>query len=356
MADNVTALFMAHKLDYSKGKPAFISFQKEAWHGLGKIFTEDITVDNALRDAGLDFHVEKAPNIHRIGTMDEISTSSFFTYRTDTNGILGTRLGPDYTVYQNTDALAVVDDLIKTGKVKIETAGSVDDGRRVFVCLRFSEPLTVGGSKDVVDQYVLLANAHDGSLAITAMPTNVRVVCWNTLSAALSGAKANHKIRHTANAKARVEEAFRIMGLLEENSKMNGAAYNAMKANTLTKQEFFDYIGNIFIDGDDIKKLQAGDKDALSTRTKNVLGEVANYSETGPGQSLALGNGFNMWYGYNAVTGYLTSKQYKSADDRFNSLLFGDAANKIKLAGELALKPHNIQPLRASAGSGLNLN
>lgn len=346
---------MAHKLDMSKGKPAFVAFQKEAWHGLGKIFTNEITVDNALKDAGLDFTVEKIPNIHRIGDQDEVSTSSFFTYRTDTKGILGTRLGPDYTVYQNTDALAVVDELIKTGKVKIETAGSVDEGRRVFVCLRYAEPIIVGKG-DEITQYVLLANSHDGSLAITAMDTNVRVVCWNTLSAALSGAKSNHKIRHTTNAKSRVEEAFRIMGLLEESSKLNSAAYNAMRYNTITKQEFFDYLGNIFLDGEDIKKLQAGDKGAISTRTKNVLGEVADYAEQGPGQSLALGNDLNMWYGYNAITGYLTGKNYKSADDRFNSLLFGDAAAKIKLAGELALKPHNIQPLRASASSGLNFN
>lgn len=346
---------MAHKIDESKGKSAFISFQQPAWHGLGKVFNTDLTVENALHDAGLDYHVQKSPNIHRIGDVDTVSTSSFFTYRTDTKDVLGSRLGPDYTVYQNVDALAVVDEMLKDGKVKIETAGAVDEGKRVFVCLKLQQPIVIGGN-DAVDQYVLLANSHDGSLAITAMPTNVRVVCWNTLSAALSGAKANHKIRHTTNAKSRVEEAFRIMGLLEDSSKLNSAAYNAMKHNALTKQEFFDYIGNIFIDAEDIAKLQQGERGALSSRTKNVIEEVLEYSASGPGQPLALGNDLNMWYSYNAVTGYLTKKGYKTPDDRFNSLIFGDSANKIKAAGELALKPHNIRPLKKTASAGMGLN
>lgn len=370
---------MAHKIDHSKGQAAFISYQKPAWHGLGKVFNQDITIAQALNESGLDFEVLKAPNVHRIDVwngektqgldhtekempdgskqylhrIETISENSFFTYRTDTNAVLGDKLGKQYTVYQNTDALAVVDEMLKLGKVKIETAGSVDAGRRVFVCLKLQNPIVVAGN-DPVDQYVLLANGHDGSLAITAMPTNVRVVCWNTLSAALGAAKAEHKIRHTKNSADRVKEAFKIMGLLEDNSKHNTAAYNAMKHNTLFKSEFFDYIGNIFFDAEEIAALQKGDKDALSSRKKNVIAEVLEFAEVGVGQREALGDGQpNMWYAYNAVTGYLTGKKYKNADDRFDSLILGDSARKIAAAGDLALKPHTIRPLKAT-GAGLS--
>lgn len=347
---------MAHKLDYSKGQAAFISYQEAAWHGLGKVFNQEITVENALHEAGLDFQVCKAPNIHRIaGQPDIISDSSFFTYRTDTNKVLGDKLGNKYTVYQNTQALAVVDEMLKTGKVKIETAGAVEDGRRVFVCLKMQNPIIVN-SDDEVEQYVLLSNGHDGTLAITAMPTNVRVVCWNTLSAALAGAKPHHKIRHTTNAERRVKEAFEIMGLLEDSTKANTAAYRAMASTSLTKEEFFDYIGNIFLDADDIAELQKGNRDALSNQKRATMGGVMNYAETGPGQKLALGNNLNMWYAMNAATGYITSDEYKSADARFDSMIFGSGAAKIKAAGELALSPHAIKPLRATAGGNIMLN
>lgn len=347
---------MAHRIDHSKGKAAFISYQAPAWHGLGKVFNQEISIEEALKESGLDFHVDKLPNIHRLGNgLDIVSDSSFFTVRTDVQKVLGTRLGPDYTVYQNLQALDIVDELLKTKKVIIETVGAIDDGRKVFTCLKLNDPIVVDGSDEVL-QYLLLANSHDGSLAITAMPTNVRVVCNNTLSAALAGAKGAHKIRHTRNAADRVKEAFAIMGLLEDNSKANSAAYNAMKANSLTKQEFFDYIGNIFITTEEIGKLHQGDKDALSTNKKNTISKVFDYAETGVGQREALGNGLNMWYAYNAVTGFLTSDTYKSADARFNSLILGDSAKKISTAGELALQPHNIRPLKATSGAGLNFN
>jgi phage/plasmid-like protein (TIGR03299 family) len=348
-------------MDQSKGRTAFIAFQEPAWHGLGTVVNTAISAQDALEKGGLDFHVEKSPNVHRI-IKDEkliqeiVSETSFFTYRTDTNAVLGSRLGPDYTVWQNAQALAIVDELLKEGKLSIETAGAVDEGRRVFICMKFVEPIKVGG-KDEVFQYLLIANGHDGTLAIAPLTTNVRVVCNNTLGAALAGAEGMPRIRHTINANDRVKDALKIMGILESNSKHNAAAYEAMKAAKLTQQAFFDYIGNIFIDQEDIAELQRGNKEAISTKTKNTMSEVLQFAETGVGQREALGNGgLNMWYAYNAVTGYLTGKGYKSADNRFNSLILGESAKKITQAGELALAPDNIRPLRATPGSGLILN
>lgn len=347
---------MAHQIDHSKGKAAFISYQAAAWHGLGKVFNQEISIEQALQESGLGFHVDKLPNVHRLGNGQEIvSDSSFFTVRTDVQKVLGTRLGPDYTVYQNNDVFDIVDELLKSKKITIETVGAINEGRKVFVCMKLHNSIIVDGN-DEVFQYLLVTNSHDGSMVITVMFTNVRVVCANTLSAALAGAKGAYKIRHTRNAMDRVTEALKIMGLVEDNTKASAAAYNAMKYNGLSKAEFFDYIGNIFITPEEIAGLQKGNKDVLSTRKQNTIGEVLQYAQSGIGQAEALGNGLNMWYAYNAVTGYLTSKKYGSADDRFESLMIGDGGKKIHAAGELALAPHNIRPLKATATaiSGMN--
>lgn len=344
---------MAHMIDNSKGFNAFVSFQKSAWHGLGKVFQTELTMEQALTESGQDYHVSKYPNIHRLpdGT-DIISNDSFFTMREDTAAVLGSRLGVDYTVMQNREAFEIVDDILQFGKATIETAGAIDGGKRVFICMKIKQPLIIGGS-DEVNQYLLIANSHDGTLAITAMKTNIRVVCNNTLSAALSGAKGAHKIRHTRNAQDRLKEALAVMGMLDEASKLNAAAYNAMQATDLTKQEFFDYIGNIFMTDEEIKKLQKGERDVLSTRKKNIITDVLNFSETGIGQREALdGGNRNGWWAYNAVTGYLTGKKYSSADDRFNSLMLGDGAAKIKTAGELILQPNKVQSLAGKPQTG----
>ena len=185
---------MGHKLDYTKGKAGFVMANGgSAWHGLGKTFDGDITTVQALEHAGLDFIVSKAPNIHVLPDLTEIvSNTSFFTFRTDINdlgeikyNVLGSGLGAKYEVLQNIECFDLTDEILQHGKAKIETAGSIDGGRKVFICLKVNEGIRVGDS-DIINQYVLLSNSHDGSMSIRATPTNVRVVCNNTLTAALN--------------------------------------------------------------------------------------------------------------------------------------------------------------------------
>ena len=61
-----------------------------------------------------------------------------------------------------------------------ETAGSLHGGRRVWVLAKLPEHIEVGG--DPVRPYVLLMNSHDGSTAVVAASTPIRVVCQNTLN------------------------------------------------------------------------------------------------------------------------------------------------------------------------------
>lgn len=351
---------MAHLIDNSKGFNAFVAFQQPAWHGLGEIFTEKLTTIQALTKGGLDYTVLKLPNIHLLPNGSElISDDSFFTVRTDVNKVLGSRLGKDYEVLQNIEALNVVDEILQSGRATIETAGAINEGRKAFVCLKVDKSIFVGND-DEIRQYVLIATSHDGSMSITAMPTNVRVVCNNTLSAALRGAKGAIKIRHTSRAAERLQEAAKVLNLISMNTEVNAENYNKMKGIEISKADLMNYFGNIFCTPAEISDLQAGKKfdQVLSTRKQNIIAEVAAYANRGMGQSVALNgkDGLNMWYAYNAVTGYTARKKYSSVDDRANSMLFGSAAATIQDAGVLALAPEKIQPLHKIDFTGLNLN
>jgi phage/plasmid-like protein (TIGR03299 family) len=350
---------MAHLIDNSKGFNAFVSFAAPAWHGLGTILNSAISTQDALTKGGLDYTVLKLPNIHFLPNGEElISEDSFFTVRTDVNKVLGGRLGKDYAVMQNVDALNVVDEILQSGTATIETAGSIDEGRKVFICLKVVKNIVVG-SNDTVEQYVLIATSHDGSLSITAMPTNVRVVCNNTLTAALRGSQDKIKIRHTSNATARLSEAAKVLKLMSNNTAANEDNYNAMLDTVISKEDMFNYFGNIFCTPEEIKELQTGKRAAqvLSSRKQNVLAEVLNFANCGQGQDIAkAGNDFTMWGAYNAVTGSVTRKKYDSASSRANSMLFGSAAETIQTAGVLALSPAKIQPLHKVNFSNLNLN
>lgn len=341
---------MAHEIDTTTGKAGFVSVQQPAWHGLGKVFDREITTEEALKEACLNFEVVKYPNAHRLPNGNTIiSEDSFFTYRDDTLAVLGDKFGKHYVPFQNSETFGIVNDILSIGSARIETAGSIFGGKKVFVCLKLDDKIKVAGT-DIVDQYLLIANAHDGSMAIKAFQTNVMVACNNTLTAALNGAKDQISIRHTQSSKAKFEQALKVMGILQENKELNTNAYEEMAKHNIRKKAALDYFGNIFFDQEEIKELRQGKKldDVVSTRKKNILGEVIDYAYNGVGQYEDLdSSNLNMWYAYNAVTGFLTQKKYKSFDKRGDSILFGNTQTIIKRAGELALTPDLITDLSA---------
>jgi phage/plasmid-like protein (TIGR03299 family) len=336
---------MAHKIDQSTGNAAFISYEKPAWHGLGKTFNRPITVNDALQQAALNYTVRKLPNFHHFNGQQIESTDSFFTFRTDTNFVLGSRLGKDYTVMQNADALQVVDNILNTGRATIETAGAIDNGKTVFICLKTSEVMTVGKS-DAIAPYILIANSHDGTLAITAQFTNVRVVCNNTLRAALSTGNNTVKIRHTANASDRLTQAMYIMGMFDKVQEQSKDLYQVMYDTTISKADFAQYLGNVILTPDEIRKINKGEADVLSSRKQNILSEIVSFASKGTGQAQAQKKGeLTAWWAYNAVTGYLTRKNYSSADNRAKSMLFGSVAETINHAAVLAGDFNQLQTI-----------
>jgi phage/plasmid-like protein (TIGR03299 family) len=130
--------------------------------------------------------------------------------REDTGEVLGI-VGEKYRVAQNRDVFAFTDELIGTSRVKCtyETAGSLFNGRRVFMLVNMPKGRIV---EDEYRPYLCLSNAHDGSSSLQIFLTGIRVVCSNTLQAALNTAKRKISIRHLSGMESRKEEAVRAMG------------------------------------------------------------------------------------------------------------------------------------------------
>ena len=227
---------MAHELEMIDGVASFASFREPAWHGLGEVFTEEVTTADMLRKARLDnwnVRLEDVP------VPDDFSTDKnyFFVTRTNPvnggNDILGV-VGERYKVLQN-EELFSFGDFILDGGGRWETAGSIKGGRVVFgsLALERETVLDPNGVADKINTYLLVNTSHDGSIAIQASVTPVRVVCANTLNLALRGkAKQSFKIRHTQTANGKVQAAREALGLahkyMDEFDKM---------AQTLIEQE-----------------------------------------------------------------------------------------------------------------------
>lgn len=329
-----------------------------AWHGLGTVINSDqLTTEEVLQFSGLDFQVEKSPNIHRMGETDVVSKESFFTYRTDKNIVLGSSVGSTYTVLQNTEALDLLDIIKQDGTIHWESAGALDNGRLTFIAAKVDAKIAVNGY-DEVQPYVVFSNSHDGKSAIRAYFTNVRVVCNNTLQFSVNQSQQMHRIRHTKNASAKLTNAFEVMGLMKKNLEVSKEAYEEMSRIKFKQNEFWNYIGNIFLEEKEKTAVINGVpiKDVITDKKAQVFRDVVEYAEIGVGQKEA-GIG-TAWWAYNAITGYESNvKTFKSQQDRFEGLLFEKDSQRMLKAFDLALNPQKIEPLnRIITPSNLNYN
>jgi phage/plasmid-like protein (TIGR03299 family) len=320
---------MAHNLFFNETtqQHSFMSVQEPAWHGLGKIIRDYPTSAEALKFAGLDYEVRKRPNFHRLdnGTVI-VSDNSFYTYRPDTEAILGDKLGADYEVVQNVDAFSFFDCIVGGDGILYETAGALGSGERIFITAKLPDYIKVGNS-DLIEKYLFLTTSHDGLGSITAALTPIRIVCANTLAAALRSRKNAIKIRHTANAKERLEQAHKVLGISNKLSIEMQEIFNRWAKIRITDPEVKKLIQLAMVPNKEVlSNLQVGKDDELSTYFKNVCDTVFEYSQSSPTQHYETTKG-TVFGAYNAVTGYFQNvRSYKNKEAKLKSVLLGGTA------------------------------
>ncbi len=320
---------MAHNINFNEQtqQHSFFSVKEKAWHGLGQIVQDYPTSKEALQFAGLDFEVFKRPNIHRLDDGNEIiSTSSFYTYRPDSGVILGDRLGKDYEVVQNTDAFSFFDAIVGGDGIQYETAGALGKGERIFITAKLPGYIKVAHD-DCIEKYLFLTTSHDGFGSIMAAFTPIRIVCNNTLNAALRNHTNSIKIRHTANAKERLEEAHKVMGIANQLSEQLDGIFNQWAKVRITDKEVRRLIQMAMVPNKEVlQNIKNGELDELSTCFKNMCDAVCEYNFTSSTQQTAATKG-TVFGAYNAVTGYFQNvRNYKDDEAKMKSLLYGGTA------------------------------
>ena len=238
---------MAHLLEQgANGETAFATLREPAWHQLGTVLTEEVTTAEMLKSAHLDKWNVRLEDV-AIPNGFESDKNYFFVTRTNPfnqnqNDVLGV-VGERYVPLQNEDLFDFGDLLLDNGG-RWETAGSIKGGRVVFGSLALEREtiLDKNGVADKVNTYLLINTSHDGSIAIQASVTPVRVVCANTLNLALGkgnrGVKQTFKIRHTATASGKVQQAREALGLANAYIDEFDKLAQAMIQTEITKAQF----------------------------------------------------------------------------------------------------------------------
>lgn len=205
------------------------------WHGLGTRVLKAPTSKDALVYAGLDWKVLQKS----LSTEDGLPVSGFkANVRETDNQVLGI-VTDRYKVVQNEDAFAFTDTLLGEG-VTYETAGALQNGRRTWILAKLPDRYIIAG--DEIIPYLVFMNSHDGSGAIKAAMTPIRVVCQNTLNLAFSRAKRSWAINHVGNIAGKLEDARYTLLYAEQYMAELGKAVDDLNRRKLSDKQVYEYI------------------------------------------------------------------------------------------------------------------
>lgn len=242
---------MSHEIEFINGAPSYVDNGREpAWHGLGES-VEGLTYIDAMERANLTgWNVRTEPLVVSIDGTTYTMDGHQVTVRNNPGTGAVEPIAPTgrrYTGVQNEQAFAVASYLEGMGAT-VETAGSLRGGRQAFMTLLMDKGFVIDpdGAADKSFGYLLLTTSHDGSLAVEASSTWVRVLCANTLDFALPEAERAYKIRHTASAGDRLAEAQEIFLRANGYADALGAEAAALYQTECTDAQFFDLVSTIY--------------------------------------------------------------------------------------------------------------
>lgn len=234
---------MSHEInELAEGIHSFASAREHAWHKLGTVVEDAMTAEEAMRLANLSgWNVRKTPmfTIDEDGNQIEADNRFATIYTnpvTRQNRYLGV-VGSHYTPIQNEQHIELLDALVDSSGAHFETAGSLKGGREVFVSMKLPETMQIGGH-DAVDQYIVASNSHDGTSPLKFMITPVRVVCANTLTAAVGQAQSSFSVRHVGDAQFAMQDAREALKLSFKYFAEFEAAAEAMIRKQMTDDQF----------------------------------------------------------------------------------------------------------------------
>lgn len=309
------------------------------WHGLGNEVDPNTGIDEWKKQSGLIWMVKERPAFFsdEDGTFVNVPDRKVLV-RSDTADVLS-MVSDRYNVVQPGEVLEFYRDLAEKNELRIETAGSLKGGRRVWALAKtMNDPLVVMG-QDRVDDYVLLATSYDGLMATAASRTSVRVVCWNTLSAAIGidGSRADIRLPHNAlfNPDA-IKADLRLTD--PESWKQFGENVTALAKRKVTQEEAVKFVIDVLYGNRIDEQTGELEVDIESSGAQKRIAQIINVYENGVGQNTRSANG-TAWGLVNAITRFQDhERQTQETGNRLDSAWFGPGRSMKQRGWDVAME------------------
>ena len=289
------------------------------WHGLGVSVSNDLTPNQMMEKAGLNWTVDKVDAFVRIGD-EEVATGQQALVRSSDNKIL-TNVGKDWNPVQNEEAFEFFSEYVLAGDMEMHTAGSLKEGKMVWALAKVKESFDILGG-DQVDSYLLFSNPHEYGKSIDVRFTPIRVVCNNTLTMSLN-AQANNQVKINHRTEFNADAVKETLGIAHEKFAKYKETAEFLASKRYSAEALIQYYNEIFPRSYD--KNRKVEKFEDLTRTAQ---DAVSVLHTQPGAEFAEGS---WWQALNSVTFLTDHKMGRSADSRMSSSWFGiNQARKVK--------------------------
>lgn len=319
---------MAHEIYENDGAV----FANETWHGLGTYVGDAPSPNDAMKIAGLGWSVVKTP-VYASYNNDNIYDDGYSAIVRDDNKTILSIQSSDYKPVQNEEVFDLAYAL--SDQVKVESAFSMNNGRKLVVLLRAGS-FAPAGTEDQINEYLALINSHDGTIALSGMPTSVRIVCNNTLNMALKANKGKQMFRVTHNGDMESKLSSMRVGLKRyaETAKFFEESVNVLSSRTMTTEEIQRFWLDVW--GMVEEPVVSNPKtEAESRNYRNAAAAISTWSETFDTERKSLGLTANLWVASNAATKWIQHKipsrgRKPSSESRnYNNLLGKNQDNSL---------------------------
>ena len=320
------------RFGFGENDGSFSVGEKNPWHKIGTYFEDAPTIEEGIKAAGLDYDVE----MRDIQTTDGIQIPGKAVVRTDKNLPLGIVSGR-YNILQNRDAFKFFEPFIDCGDVKLESAGSLYNGRKVYILGRLSDGIIDVAKNDQVIKYVLLSNSHDGSSAVRIGFTAVRVVCQNTLTTAHTADTSKLiRVYHTGKLSVTMEQLRETMDMANQQFITTAEKYKQLAQMPMNVNDFKKYV-KVVASKDSIEKmLRQIQLESIKKEEKEAKEQAAQITQEDVEQARKrlvkrAEEIFEMepvktrWTAYNSVNYFLNHEKSRNDETKYNSFWFGDS-------------------------------
>jgi len=233
------------------------------WHGLGVKVIDDLTPEQMMQKAGVDWSVEKQDLITSGGST--VSNKQALVRSSD--GSVLDVVGKGWNPVQNADAFNFFEEYVRAGDMQMHTAGSLNDGKMVWALAKANESFELFNG-DVTENYFLFSNPHEFGKAIDIRMTPIRVVCNNTLTLSLSqSSDAMLKVNHRKEFD--VAEVKETLGIAKEKMEQYKSMAEFLGSKRYTSENIVEYFNEVF--GSVAKEKVDGVTPFTSNNAKNAM-------------------------------------------------------------------------------------